>query len=207
MEKDWKNLAENFNNLRRLVTGDEIDKSIKFELSQLKCLGNLLEFGCGNGDYTKSLVENSVSILASDILEDMVRVATEELKNFTNVKVQQMDCYDADLEPMSYDTIFMGNLIHVVSKPDVVIAEAHRILKDKGKLIIVSFTKDGLTLEEIKQLKSRYIKYLGQPPESGTSFSLDTLTNFITANNFEVCEAKLLGEKMSKAIFLIAQKK
>lgn len=207
MEKDWSSLSENFDDLQRLVTGEAIDKSIKFELSQLQNLGNLLELGCGNCNYTKSLIENSKSILSTDISEEMVRVAREKLKDFSNVEVQQSNCYDTGLESKYYDTVVMANLIHVVSQPETAIKEVRRLLKDNGRLVIVSFTIDGLQLQEKIKLVYRFIKNFGSPPKGGTKFSLNSLKDFVSNHKFEIEEARLLEGKMSNAIFIVARKK
>ncbi len=206
MGKDWSNLANNFDELQRLVTGDFIDKSIKKELSSIQDLGDVLELGCGSGNYTESLLKNSNSILATDVSEAMTNVAVNRFKNLNKIKVQQADCYNTGLKELSYDTVFMGNLIHVVSDPEKAIKEVYRVLKDKGKLVIVSFTADGMSFNKKLKLIYRYLKYFGKPPKGGTKFSLNKLKNFVESNGFKVDEIKLLGKEMSKAIFLIARK-
>ncbi|PIE45811.1 MAG: hypothetical protein CSA45_01530 [Gammaproteobacteria bacterium] len=85
MEKDWSNLAENFDDLQRYITGAETDKRIKQALSQLGALGHVLELGCGNGNYTKVLSANSQSVLATDISASMVEVAKRQLADLTDI--------------------------------------------------------------------------------------------------------------------------
>lgn len=206
MEKDWSKLAEKFDELQKLVTGEFADREIKTALSQIENLGNVLELGCGSGNYTKSLIPHSDSILCTDISEDMVSVAKERLKEFSNVKVEEANSYETGLQSSLYDSIFMANLIHVVHKPEAVLQEAHRLLKENGRLIIVSFTMDGLSFLEKIKLMYRFLKYFGTPPKGGRKFSLRTLQDFVTKYHFEVEEAKMLGEKMSRAMFLIARK-
>ncbi len=206
MEKDWSNLAKNFDDLQKMVTGEAVDKIIKSELSKLKDLGNLLELGCGNGNYTKTLAPNSTAVLSTDISEDMVEVAKEKLKDFSNVIVQTANCYETDLDSSSYDSVFMANLIHIISEPQKAIDEVRRILKDNGRFIIISFTGDGMSAIEKIKLGTRYIKYFGEPPKTGTKFSLATLKEFVSNNNFIIEDAKLLGEKMSKAMLVVARK-
>ncbi len=105
MEKDWSKLAGEFDALQSYVTGEVVNEQIKSELSQLIDLGVLLELGCGNGRYTKSLIDESVSILATDISEDMLRVAKHQLKEYSNVEISQANCYETGLETKAYDTV------------------------------------------------------------------------------------------------------
>ncbi len=206
MEKDWSNLAEHFDALQTYVTGDVVNEQIRLELSQLTDLGVVLELGCGNGKYTKSIIKESDSVLATDISEDMIRVAEYRLDEFPNVQVQQADCYDTGLESESFDTIFMANLIHVVAEPKRAIKEVARLLKPNGKLVIVSFTVDGMPFWEKMKLGYRYVKAFGRSGKDGTKFTLQSLKEFVRQHHFSVAEAKLLGTKQCKAIFLVARK-
>ncbi len=207
MEKDWSKLAEQFDALQTYVTGDAVNEQIKLELSQLKDLGAVLELGCGNGNYTKSLLKESKSIFATDVSAEMLRVAKHQLKDFPNVELGQANCYETGLEAETYDTIFMANLIHVVAEPKRAIEESLRLLKANGRLVLVSFTMDGMSFWEKLKLSFRYIKAFGSSGKDGTKFTLQSLKDFVAQYDFNVEEAKLLGDERCKAIFLVARKR
>ncbi len=206
MEKDWSKLAENFDDLQRYITGEPTDTIIKESLSNLKNAGDLIEFGCGIGNYTKTLAKLSNSILATDISSEMVRVAKEKLKDFSNVQVQEANCYGTDFEDKTYDTVFMANLIHVVQDPQKALAEAHRLLKNGGKLVIITFTPEKMSFGAKIKMTARYLKAFGVPPKGSTPFTVKTLTEFAAKNNFKIESAELLGNKQSKAVFIVAKK-
>ncbi len=206
MEKSWSNLADNFDEIGKYVTGIEIDKKIKDELHKLNNLGDLLEVACGTGNYTRHLAKASNNILASDISEDMLRFAKKNLKNIDNIIFDKLDCYKTGLSDSAFDSVFMGNIIHVVENPKLALSEAWRTLKPDGKLIIVSYTTDGMPLINIIGLSFRYIKSMGTPPKGGTKFKLKSLNNFISANGFKVEQSKLITSKKANAIFLVAKK-
>ncbi|PID90074.1 MAG: methyltransferase type 11 [Bacteroidetes bacterium] len=207
MEKDWSALAAHFDDLQRRVTGPEVDREIKSELAKLQNLGAVLELGCGNGGYTPSLLDACDSLLATDISEDMLRVAKERLKGSPKVSVRQASCYDTGLEAGAYDTVFMGNLIHVVAQPEEAMKEAHRLLKDRGRLVIVSFTPDGLSPLGKAKLIARYLRHFGPPPKGGTKFTLTSLCVFVPSCGFEIEDVHLLGDNMAKAIFMVARRR
>ncbi|MDP8100773.1 class I SAM-dependent methyltransferase [Phocoenobacter atlanticus] len=206
MEKDWSPIAKKFDKFQHYIAGEETISQIIAKLSQLKELGNVVEFGCGTGHYTKMLATNCNTILATDISEQMIEIAKTNLIEFDNISVQQTNCYSTNLAESSYDTVFMANLIHVVSQPEKALAEAYRLLKPNGKLIIVSYTTDGMTYINILKMIYRYLKVFGKPPKGGTKFGLNTLIDFVNTHRFNVDEAKLLGDKQSKAMFVIAKK-
>ncbi len=204
MEKDWSNLAENFDALQRYITGEETDKQIKQALSQLGALGYVLELGCGNGNYTKVLSSNSQSILATDISASMVEVAKRQLADFANIAVQTADCYATGLPAKHYDTVFMANVIHIIKYPDKALQEAQRVLKKGGKLIIVSFTMDGMRFIDKIKMIYRFLRAFGKPAREGMPFKLETLTAFVKRQGFQVETARLVGDRQSKAMFIVA---
>ncbi len=206
MEKSWSEIANNFDEIQEYVTGKEVDRKIKAELADLKGLGQVLELACGNGNYTRTLAKEAEKILATDISEDMISCAKKKLEDLENIDFMKADCYETGLDSSTYDTVFMANIIHVVHKPDVAIEEAKRLMKDEGRLVILSFTPDGLSVIAKMKLISRYLKAMGKPPKGGTKFTLKTLKAFVLEHGFEVEEAKLISTKMASAIFLVARK-
>ncbi len=73
--------------------------------------------------------------------------------------------------------------------------------EDNGRLIIVSFTKGGLSFKAKINLMARFIKYFGKPPTNGIGFTIKKLETFLADYDFVVEVSRLLGEEMSKAIF------
>ncbi len=206
MEKSWAEMADKFDEIQEYVTGAEVDKKIKGELSGLKDLGDVLELACGSGNYTRTLAPEAKKILATDISDDMISCAKKKLEDLGNIDFMKADCYETGLNSSAYDTVFMANIIHVVHKPDVAIEEAKRLLKDGGRLVILSFTPDGLSPVAKMKLISRYLKAMGKPPKGGTKFGLKSLKEFVLEHGFEVMEAKLITTKEASAIFLVAKK-
>ena len=56
-------------------------------------------------------------------------------------KIHCMDCREGmkQIEDASIDVVMLGNILFQSSKKDVIIKEAKRILKEKGKLIIIDW--------------------------------------------------------------------
>jgi ubiquinone/menaquinone biosynthesis C-methylase UbiE len=204
-EKNWSTFAKEIDQLQEYVVGKESLAICKEKITSLPPLGRLLEFGCGNGTYTECAAKLATHVTATDIAEDMVNTARVKLEHYEHVQIEQRNCYDSTYPDSAFDTALMANLIHVVHDPAKALKEAHRILKDNGRLVLLSFTADGMRFFDILGLVYRYFRMFGSPPKKGTPFKLASLTDFVNAHGFSVQDASLIGHK-TKAIFLVAQK-
>jgi ubiquinone/menaquinone biosynthesis C-methylase UbiE len=204
-EKNWATFAENFDRLQAYVVGQKTLSLLNEKIETLHGLGDLIEFGCGSGIYTDSLSKVADHVTATDVADDMLQIARQKLEPHSNIRLEQRDCYDSTYPHSSFDTVFMANLIHVVHDPAKALNEAHRILKERGKLVVLSFTADGMTWFNRIGLIYRYLKTFGAPPHKGTPFMLASLTDFVNTHGFSVQDADLIGHN-TKAIFLVATK-
>lgn len=204
-EKNWSGVANDFDARQNYIVGQGSIKIIEKELAKLDKLKDLLELGCGNGKYTCLLAKAADNIIATDLSEEMLGVAKAKLKDFTNVIVEQADCYKTRYDDEKFDTVFMANLIHVIMEPEKSILEARRILKSSGRLIILSYTTDGMTAENIDIMKRRYLEVFGSFPSQKTPMELLDLIKLVEENNFAVESSLLIGDK-TKAMYLIARK-
>ena len=203
-EKDWSKIAEDFDERQDYVVGEQTSKLIDLELKRLENLGNTLEFGCGNGKHTKILAAASAHITATDISLEMIFIARKKLKNLRNVSFEVKDCYFTDYPDNTFDTVFMGNLIHVILEPQKVLLEAHRVLKPSGNLVIVSFTPDGMSKESLNLMIKKYLDKLGAFPEISKPVMLMDLRQLLLDCDFCIKDLKLIGED-TKAMFAKAQ--
>ena len=207
MEKEiyWSRFAKDFDDKQNYVTGKYVNELVKTKLKSQKSLGKVLEFACGNGAYTKSIIDQSSSIIATDYSEEMIEVSKNIFKNNDKVKIEQANCHNSHYEDEIFDTILMANLIHVIDNPKNVLKECNRLLKPDGILLMTCFTIDGMNIFNKVALFYRYLKTFGSLPKARTPFKLKDLSELVENNNFNVEEAILLGE-ITKAIFLKAVK-
>ena len=204
-EKNWSELAKNFDELQDFVVGSATKNIVDNKLSELANLGKTIEFGCGNGRNTAILASRCTSLIASDISEDMIAVAKQKHPNLENVTFCTEDCYQTKYQADSFDTVFMGNLIHVVLEPARALAEAKRVLKPGGKIILLSYTGDQMTPEDLQKMFERYISKFGAPPENSKMMLLADLEKLVQNAQFKICESQLIGAD-TKAMFVIAEK-
>jgi ubiquinone/menaquinone biosynthesis C-methylase UbiE len=205
MEKEtyWSKFANDFEERTNYVVGKNDMELIETFLSKQKALGKTLEVGCGNGTYSKILILEAENFTATDFSDEMVAVAKERLKGVENVSVEKANCFNLSYPDSSFNTVFMANLLHIIREPEKAVAEGKRVLKKNGKLIVISFTTEGMTFFNRLGMIYRYLKTYGKPSPTAQTLTVQKTRDMVKNCGFEIEEAKLIGNK-SKAIFIIA---
>lgn len=202
-ETYWSRFADDFEAKNNYVVGEESMKIVSDEVGQLKNLGKTLELACGNGTYSKILSKNAEMLVCTDFSEEMVNVSRERLKGFENIKVEQANCFSLHYPDAGFDTIFMANLLHIIPTPQKVVNEAKRVLKKNGRIIILDFTTEGMSVFEKTKMINRYLKTYGNPPIEGQKIGIEEMQNILQKCELSILENRLIGGK-TKAVFAAA---
>lgn len=205
-EEYWSKYARTYNSDQEYVIGKRILHEITERIYEERELGEVIEFGCGVGYFTKAIAKNARHVIAADLSDEMLKEARIHLQGFQNITIQKANCEDTYFPSERFDTVFIANLIHVVENPIKVLQESHQILKDKGLLLVVDFTGYGMNWFERMKLAIRYLKKWGMPPRHGRNkLSPDQLVSFVEEVGFRTEEIQLLGGT-TKAIYLRGRK-
>lgn len=121
-----------------------------FELS----LGDhIAEFGCGHGHFTIPLAQavgGDGKVYALDIRKEALEAVRSSARR------EQLWCVETiwtDLErpqgstlrDVFIDAVLVANILTQVEKPDVLLAEAFRILHENGRLLVLEWATDKLS--------------------------------------------------------------
>ena len=205
-EEYWGKFALTYDNDQEYIAGKAILQAITTKLHEERDLGEVIEFGCGAGYFTKVIARKARHVIATDLSDQMLEVARVQLQKFQNITIQKANCEDTSFPSERFDTVFIANLIHVVENPMRVLQESHQILKDRGLLLVVDFTSYGMNWFEKMKLGIRYLKKLAMPPRhSRNKLSPDELVSFVENIDFKVEVVRLLGDK-TKALYLRGRK-
>lgn len=205
-EEYWSKFASTFDEDQGYVVGKRALQEIIAKLYEERDLGEVMEFGCGTGYFTKAIARNARHVTATDLSDEMLEMARIELHKLHNLTVQKADCEDTYFPSGRFDSVFMANLIHVVENPIKVLQESHQILRNGGLLLTVDFTCYSMNWFEKVKLAIRYFKRWGMPPRYGRNkLSPDELVSFVENVDFRVEEVRLLGDK-TKALYLRGRK-
>ena len=71
----WSKFANTFDEDESYIVGEAIQQALVERLSGESGLGELIEFGCGAGLFTKALVGNANHVTATDLSDEMLAVA------------------------------------------------------------------------------------------------------------------------------------
>jgi SAM-dependent methyltransferase len=111
---------------------------------------HILDYGCGPGSYIVPVSEwvgDTGRIYTLDIHPMAIRKVQEIIrkKNLSNVETILSDC-KTGLPDESIDVTLLYDIFHVLSDPDGILKELHRVLKPEG---ILSFSDHHMKENEI----------------------------------------------------------
>ena len=206
-ETYWSQFANDFEKRQAYVAGEDLILTIRKRLRLEKDLQHVLELGCGTGLFTEDLSLNAQKITATDFSEEMIAKALELRKTLPNVTFSKEDAMQLSFEDQCFDTVFMANLIHVISDPNLVIEESRRVLKPGGRIIIASFAIDAMSFFNKIKMASRYIKTFGKVPEDArkAKASPKRVEKLLIQNNFNILTSEILGT-VTKSMYIVAEK-
>jgi len=206
-EEYWSKFAHGYDEGVDYIVGKAIQQEIVKRLSEEHNLGDVVEFGCGTGYFTKVIAQNAECVIATDLSDEMLEVARTQLKAFQNITIQKADCENVSFPSGKFDTVFMANVIHFIENPFEALQESYRILKDGGLLLLVDYTGYSMKWFEKMKLGIRFVKKCGMPPRyAQTNLSPDEFSFLVEGAGFTLEKIQLIGEK-TKALYLKGRKK
>ncbi|UZJ40107.1 MULTISPECIES: class I SAM-dependent methyltransferase [Prosthecochloris] len=203
-ESFWSRFASDFEKRNNYVAGYREIEFLKYQIAENKNLGTTLELGCGDGVFTEIIASNSEKVVATDWSAEMVEVTRQKFKDNEFIQVKQEDCLNLSFDKNSFDTVFMANLLHVIPNPEKALDECKRILKKDGRMIIVSFTIQGMKSFQKLGMLYRYIRTYGKPPKESRVLTTSNLEELLGKIGFEIKNIDLIGDKV-KSVYAIAK--
>lgn len=95
----------------------------------------VLDVGCAGGGLSKLFAEKVQKVHAIDVLPDSISIAQTFNDSF-NITYEVRDVLEKPFAPESFDCITFLETIEHVENPALFFREFHRILKNKGHLIL-----------------------------------------------------------------------
>ena len=153
----FRTAADNWNAIRSLhVDEAEVERAI------LEAVGNdpvssLLDVGTGTGRMLELLGVRAERAVGVDISHDMLRIARETLgrTSQSHVQARQGDMYRLRSPNNTHDLVLIHQVLHYADEPMAVIAEAARVVRPDGRLLIVDFAPHSLEELRVKHQHRR----------------------------------------------------
>ncbi len=147
----FKTVAADWHQVRSLHAPEaEVEAAMRAFAGESQ-IDQLLDIGTGTGrilELFADLVEHGIGI---DLSHDMLSIARANLEraNLSHCHVRQGDMYNLPMPDGSMDTAIIHQVLHYADSPSDVIAEAARVLRPDGRLLIVDFAPHEL--EQLRQ--------------------------------------------------------
>jgi DNA-binding transcriptional ArsR family regulator/precorrin-6B methylase 2 len=124
------------------------------ELSVAAPIGDLVDIGCGHGRILKLLASRARRAVGVDIDSDARRFARAELllAGLPNCTLRQGDMYRLPLHDDEFDTAILDDVLFNAERPADVIAEAVRVLRPGGRLLLLAATSQREFAEHAARL-------------------------------------------------------
>ena len=126
-----------------LFTGSEKKfTNIGIQMLDVQPNESILEIGCGTGHALAKFTDNGGNVVAIDISEKMLKVASRKVQN-RSVGLCQADGMSIPFPDSHFDIIFISFTLELFDTPVIprVLHEICRVLKENGKLGVVSLAK------------------------------------------------------------------
>lgn len=140
---------------------------------QIKEGMKIADLGCGHGYFSLPLakmVGNTGKVYAVDILQDSLdnvrsKAQLEGLNNIETLRGNLEKENGSGLPKIECDFVVLANILYQSQKKEEIIKEALRVLKVQGRLVIIDWRSDDLTIgpqegwrineDEIKEIAKR----------------------------------------------------
>lgn len=99
---------------------------------------DVLEVACGAGIGLSYIAKHAKSVVAGDIDEANLQIATTNHADNAKVRVQYLDAHDLTFPDNSFDLVLLYETIYYLDDPSRFVTEAKRVLRPGGTLIVVS---------------------------------------------------------------------
>lgn len=185
VKNQYDRLAEIYDRRWSRYVSDTLNFLIVYLQGSRQILGNekVLDIACGTGELERMLlnIHPDLKIVGVDISEKMLDVARLKLPNLEFVKASASSLPFPD---HNFDIVVTVSAFHYFENPGEVLEEIRRILKPKGKLIVMDWCRDYLLCKVLDLFLKIY------DPAHKICYSQKQLNNLLTASSFEVIEEK-----------------
>lgn len=138
--------AANWHRIRSLYVDEREVEAAVFDIIERANPRDLLDIGTGTGRILEILAPRVGHALGIDQSREMLAMARVNLERagLANARVRLGDMYQLALADAAFDAVVIHQVLHYADRPAAVIAEAARVLRPQGALVLVDFAPHGL---------------------------------------------------------------
>lgn len=189
----FKRNAADWDRIRSLHIDDHEVERVLRELFPETSVKDLLDIGTGTGRMLELFADRFENGHGIDLSRDMLAVARANLEHagVRHCTIRQGDLYQLPYPQQSFDAVTIHQVLHFMDEPSRAIAEAARVLRPGGVLLLVDFAPH--TREEFRTEYSH--RRLG--------FSHEDVSAWFDAAGLEMQDTRHLpGDPLTVSIWL-----
>jgi SAM-dependent methyltransferase len=134
----FSSAAGEWGQLRSELFGERVDGlALLALLDEGWAVGDL---GCGTGEVSASLAPFVRRVMAVDASPEMLVAARQRLGGRPNVEVRRGDLEALPVDDAQLDAAILFLVLHYIVEPERALAEAARVLRPGGRLLVVDMT-------------------------------------------------------------------
>lgn len=148
----FREKASRWDEIRSLHVPEQEVENALLELLP-NSIEDLLDIGTGTGRMLELVAPRVTRALGIDASREMLAVARNNLDKagHAHCRVRQADMYQLPLPADSFDAVVIHQVLHYAESPGAVMAEAGRVLRPGGTMLIVD-----LALHTLETLRSEH---------------------------------------------------
>lgn len=138
--------AQRWDQIRKLHVDEEIVERSLSEALPPGPIEDLLDIGTGTGRILEVISDRAKRAVGIDLSREMLNLARANLerKKLRNCRVQLADMYRLPMSNESVNVVTIHQVLHFAAKPESVIAEAARVLREDGLIVVIDFALHGI---------------------------------------------------------------
>jgi len=145
-EAYFRRNAARWDQIRALYVAEEKVEQVFLDLLPVERMHDLLDVGTGTGRILELLAPRAERAIGLDLSREMLAVARAKLDKagVRNCELRQGDMYHLPLPPASVDAVTFHQVLHFGETPGDAIAEAARVLRPGGRMLVADFAAHAL---------------------------------------------------------------
>lgn len=105
---------------------------------------NVLDAGCGTGNFSIKLANQGYQVTGIDISEDMLKIARHKVASTQlNITFRKMDMNNLDFPDNSFQAVFSMSAFEFIKDPERAYQELYRVVEPGGLILIGTINRDS----------------------------------------------------------------
>ncbi|SMP44647.1 class I SAM-dependent methyltransferase [Anoxynatronum buryatiense] len=123
---------------------DRVETDLAMKLFPLQPGMQVLDAGCGTGNFSLKLAQQGVAVTGIDVSTEMLAFAREKAKvaDF-EIPFVEMDMYQLDYSDQTFDGVFSMAAFEFIREPERALKELFRVLKPGGFLLVGTINRES----------------------------------------------------------------